>query len=61
MEKHSTRVVVKEGNTELKDGELSVFGFDVSGKVTTTEGDPVGKVSFLLFGVSNNFVLKFFF
>lgn len=52
MEKHTTNVLVKEGNTELKDGALSVFGFDVSGKVTTTEGDPVGKVSFLLFGVS---------
>jgi hypothetical protein len=52
MEKHSTIVTVREGNTELKDGELSVFGFDVSGRVTTTDGEPVGRVSFLLFGVS---------
>ncbi|OXU24420.1 hypothetical protein TSAR_002763 [Trichomalopsis sarcophagae] len=50
MEKHSTTVTVREGNTELKDGELSIFGFDVSGRVTTTEGEPVGRVSFLLFG-----------
>ncbi|XP_014218232.1 nodal modulator 1 [Copidosoma floridanum] len=50
MEKHSTVVTVKEGNTIVKDGELSVFGFDVSGRVTTTEGEPVGKVYFLLFG-----------
>lgn len=53
MEKHSTTVTVREGNTELKDGVLSVFGFDVSGRVTTTDGDPVGRVTFLLFGVSN--------
>ncbi|KAJ8672759.1 hypothetical protein QAD02_004019 [Eretmocerus hayati] len=50
MDKHSSIVTVREGNTEVKDGELSVFGFDVSGKVTTTEGEPVGKVLFLLFG-----------
>lgn len=52
MDKHSTVVTVKEGNTIVKDGELKVFGFDVSGKVATTEGEPVGKVSFLLYGVS---------
>ncbi|XP_011500341.1 PREDICTED: nodal modulator 3 [Ceratosolen solmsi marchali] len=50
MDKHSTTVTVREGNTELKDGELSVFGFDVSGRVTTIDGEPVGRVSFLLFG-----------
>ncbi|KAL7295888.1 hypothetical protein TKK_0010932 [Trichogramma kaykai] len=50
MEKHSTSVIVKEGNTEIKDGDLSVFGFDVGGRVTTTEGEPVGKVTFLLYG-----------
>ena len=59
MEKHSTNVVVREGNTNLRDGDLSVFGFDVSGRVTTTEGEPVGKVYFILFGldetVSNAF------
>ena len=52
MEKHTTTVKVKEGNSEVKDGDLSVLGFDVSGRVTTTDGDPVGRVSFLLYGVS---------
>lgn len=51
MEKHSTQVLVQAGNTLVKDGDLSVFGFDVSGRVTTTDGDPVGKAILLLTGV----------
>lgn len=57
MERHSTIVTVREGNTELKDGELSVFGFDVSGIVTTTDGEPVANVTLLLYTVST---LKFY-
>ncbi|XP_058808695.1 BOS complex subunit NOMO1 [Phymastichus coffea] len=53
MEKHSTIVTVREGNTELKDGELSVFGFDVNGLVTTTDKEPVANVTLLLYTANN--------
>ncbi|XP_034946758.1 nodal modulator 1 [Chelonus insularis] len=49
--KDTTQVTVKEGNTELPDNELVVFGYDVSGKVTSEdESTGVNGVSFILFG-----------
>ncbi|XP_033218946.1 nodal modulator 2 isoform X2 [Belonocnema kinseyi] len=49
MEKSSVSVTVREGNTELSDDSFSVFGYDVSGRVTS-DHEPVSGVSFLLFG-----------
>lgn len=43
-------VTVQEGNTELADDTLVVFGYDVSGRVTSEE-EAVSGVSFVLFGV----------
>ncbi|KAK0090897.1 hypothetical protein PV325_000063 [Microctonus aethiopoides] len=47
--KNTVEVTVKEGNTELADNSLVIFGFDVSGKVIS-EDEPISGVSFLLFG-----------
>lgn len=49
IEKSTVSVTVREGNTELPDNSLIVFGFDVSGRVTSDD-EPVSGVSFLLFG-----------
>nr|XP_031847877.1 nodal modulator 3 [Nomia melanderi] len=49
MEKNTVTVTVREGNTELPDGSLVVFGYDVSGRVTSEE-EPVSGVTFILFG-----------
>ncbi|XP_076380819.1 uncharacterized protein LOC117223312 [Megalopta genalis] len=49
IEKDTVRVTVREGNTELADGSLVVFGYDVSGRVTSEE-EPVSGVTFLLIG-----------
>lgn len=50
MDKNTVTVTVREGNTELPDGSLVVFGYDVSGRVTSEE-EPVSGVTFILFGV----------
>ncbi|KZC07453.1 Nodal modulator 3 [Dufourea novaeangliae] len=49
MEKDTVKVTVREGNTELRDDSLVVFGYDVSGRVTSEE-EPVSGVTFILFG-----------
>lgn len=51
LEKDVVEVTVREGNTDLPDNSLAVFGYDVSGRVTS-EDEPVSGVSFILFGVS---------
>nr|XP_003706916.1 PREDICTED: nodal modulator 3 isoform X2 [Megachile rotundata] len=45
----TVKVTVQEGNMELPDGSLVIFGYDVSGKVASEE-EAVSGVSFLLFG-----------
>lgn len=48
---NTVRVTVREGNTELPDDSLIIFGYDVSGRVTSEE-EAVSGVTFVLFGVS---------
>lgn len=48
---NTVRVTVREGNTELSDDSLVIFGYDVSGRVTSEE-EAVSGVTFVLFGVS---------
>ena len=50
MEKDTVKVTVREGNTELADNSLVVFGYDVSGRVSSEE-EAVSGVTFVLFGV----------
>ncbi|XP_011299165.1 nodal modulator 1 [Fopius arisanus] len=50
MEKNTVDVTVREGNTELPDNSLTVFGYDVKGRVITEDNHPVSGVSFVLFG-----------
>ncbi|XP_015179273.1 PREDICTED: nodal modulator 1 [Polistes dominula] len=45
----TVEVTVQEGNAELPDGSLVIFGYDVKGQVTS-ENEPVSGVSFILFG-----------
>ncbi|XP_029039674.2 nodal modulator 3 [Osmia bicornis bicornis] len=45
----TVKVTVQEGNTELPDGSLVIYGYDVSGRVTSEE-EAVSGVTFLLFG-----------
>ncbi|CAL7942843.1 unnamed protein product [Xylocopa violacea] len=45
----TVKVTVQEGNTELSDSSLVISGYDVSGRVTSEE-EPVGGVTFVLFG-----------
>ncbi|XP_043257934.1 uncharacterized protein LOC122400490 [Colletes gigas] len=49
LEKDTVKVTVREGNTELPDGSLVIFGYDASGRVTSEE-EPVSGVTFVLFG-----------
>lgn len=49
FDKSTIEVTVQEGNTELPDNSLVIFGYDISGKVTSEE-DPVAGVSFILSG-----------
>ncbi|XP_076247163.1 BOS complex subunit NOMO3 isoform X2 [Calliopsis andreniformis] len=49
MDKDTVRVIVLEGNTELPDGSLVVFGYDVSGRVSSEE-EAVSGVTFILYG-----------
>ena len=49
MEKDTVKVTVREGNTELADNSLVVFGYDVSGRVSSEE-EAVSGVTFVLFG-----------
>lgn len=51
---NTVRVTVREGNTELPDDSLIIFGYDVSGRVTSEE-EAVSGVTFVLFGVSFSF------
>lgn len=51
FEKSSVQVTVREGNTELPSNSLIVFGYDVTGKVTS-KSEPVSGVSIIIFGVS---------
>lgn len=46
---NTVRVTVREGNTELPDDSLIIFGYDVSGRVTSEE-EAVSGVTFVLFG-----------
>lgn len=46
----TVKVTVQEGNTEVPDGSLVIFGYDVSGRVTSEE-EAVSGVTFVLFGV----------
>ena len=46
----TVKVTVREGNTELPDGSLVIYGYDVSGRVTSEE-EAVSGVTFVLFGV----------
>lgn len=48
---NTVKVTVREGNTELPDDSLIIFGYDVSGRVTSEE-EAVSGVTFVLFGVS---------
>ncbi|XP_063993834.1 BOS complex subunit NOMO3 [Diachasmimorpha longicaudata] len=50
MEKNTVEVIVKEGNTELPDNSLTVFGYDVNGRVMSEDNQPVTGVFFVLFG-----------
>lgn len=59
MEKNTVTVTVREGNTELPDGSLVVFGYDVSGRVTSEE-EAVSGVTFILFGVRIGSLLSSF-
>ncbi|XP_048265268.1 uncharacterized protein LOC100649850 isoform X3 [Bombus terrestris] len=45
----TVKVTVREGNTELPDGSLVIYGYDVSGRVTSEE-EAVSGVTFVLFG-----------
>ncbi|KAK1126581.1 hypothetical protein K0M31_004211 [Melipona bicolor] len=45
----TVKVTVQEGNTELPDGSLVIYGYDVSGRVTSEE-EAVSGVTFALFG-----------
>ncbi|KAK9299267.1 hypothetical protein QLX08_007630 [Tetragonisca angustula] len=45
----TVKVTVQEGNTELPDGSLVIYGYDVSGRVTSEE-EAVSGVTFVLFG-----------
>ncbi|CAK9802616.1 Nodal modulator 3 [Anthophora quadrimaculata] len=49
MKIDTVRVTVQEGNTELPNGSLIIFGYDVSGRVTSEE-EAVSGVTFVLFG-----------
>ncbi|KAF7383822.1 hypothetical protein HZH68_014579 [Vespula germanica] len=49
IKKNTVEVTVQEGNTELSDDSLVIFGYDVRGQVTS-ENEPVSGVSFILFG-----------
>lgn len=63
MEKSRATVNVQEGNTELPDKSLVIFGYDVKGRVTS-DSEPMKDVSFLLYGVRTfvfHFLLKLFF
>ncbi|KAH0554100.1 nodal modulator 3 [Cotesia glomerata] len=51
FEKNTVEVTVREGNTELPNNSLIIFGYDVSGQITSEpENEPVVDVSILLFG-----------
>ncbi|XP_008559484.1 nodal modulator 3 [Microplitis demolitor] len=51
FEKNTVEVTVREGNTELPDNSLIIFGYEVSGRITSEpENEPVVDVSILLFG-----------
>lgn len=50
IKKNTVEVTVQEGNAELSDDSLVIFGYDVRGQVTS-ESEPVSGVSFILFGV----------
>ncbi|XP_071858725.1 BOS complex subunit NOMO3 isoform X2 [Bombus fervidus] len=45
----TAKVTVREGNTELPDDSLIIYGYDVSGRVTSEE-EAVSGVTFVLFG-----------
>ncbi|OAD52229.1 Nodal modulator 1 [Eufriesea mexicana] len=45
----TVKVTVREGNTEVPDGSLVIYGYDVSGRVTSEE-EAVSGVTFVLFG-----------
>ncbi|CAD1476709.1 unnamed protein product [Heterotrigona itama] len=45
----TVKVTLQEGNTELSDGSLVIYGYDVSGRVTSEE-EAVSGVTFVLFG-----------
>lgn len=55
----TVKVTVQEGNTELPDGSLVIYGYDVSGRVTSEE-EAVSGVTFVLFGVRVPFVSNIF-
>lgn len=57
---NTVRVTVREGNTELSDDSLVIFGYDVSGRVTSEE-EAVSGVTFVLFGVSFLFLFLYLF
>ncbi|KAF7996738.1 hypothetical protein HCN44_002384 [Aphidius gifuensis] len=50
FDKSTYNVIVNKGNTELPDGSLVVFGFDVSGKVISDDDQPINGVSLILYG-----------
>ncbi|XP_043524022.1 nodal modulator 3 isoform X2 [Frieseomelitta varia] len=49
LKTNTVKVIVQEGNTELPDGSLVIYGYDVSGRVTSEE-EAVSGVTFVLFG-----------
>lgn len=61
IKKNTVEVIVQEGNAELSDDSLVVFGYDVRGQVTS-ENEPVSGVSFILFGVRYiiDYLLKYY-
>lgn len=52
---NTVKVTVREGNTELPDGSLVIYGYDVSGRVTSEE-EAVSGVTFVLFGVRVSYI-----